>query len=75
MTMETKTCKVCGRELPENNFRVTRWGGRADTCNECIKAARRETRAQKKAQQGGVTAGPFPTRTSTARNHAKSLTL
>lgn len=56
--METKTCKVCGRALPETDFRVTRWGGRAGTCGECIKAARRENRTQNEAQ-GGKTA-PFP---------------
>ncbi len=67
--METKVCKVCGRALLETDFRVTRWGGRADTCNDCINAARRETRIQNKAQ-GGVTAGPFPTPTSTARPSA-----
>lgn len=53
MTMETKTCKVCGRALPETDFRVTRWGVRADTCNDCINAARRETHAQNQAPGGG----------------------
>lgn len=51
--METKTCKVCGRALLETDFRLTRWGARADTCNECIKAACRETHAQNQTPGGG----------------------
>ena len=50
--METKTCKVCGRELPLAEFRVTRWGGKAEVCNGCI----REKRAQsgyERSQIGG----------------------
>lgn len=70
--METKTCKVCGRELPETDFRPTRWGTRWGTCNECVNAARRETRTQNQARRGGVTAGPFPMPPSTDANRAKS---
>lgn len=57
--METKVCKVCGRELPEVNFRISRWGGRIQTCNECVKAARRETRTQNYAKMGGGKSAPF----------------
>lgn len=57
--METKLCKVCGCDLPETNFRISRWGGRMQTCNECIKAARRETSAQNHAQWGGDKIVPF----------------
>lgn len=28
-------CKDCGRELPESSFKMTRWGKRAQVCNEC----------------------------------------
>lgn len=51
--METKICKICGRELPKTKFRITRWGQPADTCNECIKAKLRETKAVKKEIGGG----------------------
>lgn len=55
--METRTCKVCGRELPETNFPMGRWG-RVNTCKECRAAALRETKAAKRARMGGGTA-PF----------------
>lgn len=42
--METKVCKVCGRELPLSQFMVTRWGGYTDNCNECIAKKRTQTR-------------------------------
>lgn len=69
--METRTCKVCGRELPETNFPMGRWG-RVNTCKECRAAALRETKAAKRARMGGGQTGPpFPTRTSTGRLRAK----
>ena len=40
MTMNTKTCKVCGRELPLTDFRLGRWGARLHTCNECVNEKR-----------------------------------
>lgn len=55
--METRACKVCGRELPETNFPMGRWG-RVNTCKECRAAALRETKAAKRARMGGQT-GPF----------------
>lgn len=55
--METRTCKVCGRELPEANFPMGRWG-RVNTCKECRAAALRETKAAKHARMGGQT-GPL----------------
>lgn len=57
--METKACKVCGRELSEADFRPTRWGSRMDVCNECIEATRRETRKQNSTQPGGGKSSPF----------------
>mgnify|MGYP006896759018 CR=1 FL=1 len=40
--METmKNCKDCGRELPETQFKKTRWGTRASVCNECANAKRK----------------------------------
>lgn len=50
--METRTCKVCGRELPETNFPMGRWG-RVNTCKECRAAALRETKAARRARMGG----------------------
>lgn len=69
--METKICKVCGRELPETEFSATRWGSRSSTCNTCVQEKRAQTRYER-AQVGGVKPLPFQTRTSTARNPARS---
>lgn len=69
--METKICKVCGRELPETSFRLTKGEVRAATCNACITEKRAQTRYEH-AQVGGVKPLPFPTRTSTARNPERS---
>ncbi len=50
--METKICKVCGRELPETSFRLTKGEVRAATCNACITEKRAQTRYEH-AQVGG----------------------
>jgi len=72
--METKTCKVCGRELPESAFMRTRFGSLTDTCRECRTAALRANKELRRIQVGGVKQPPFQTRTSTARSRVKSLT-
>ena len=46
--METKTCKVCGRELPETSFRKVKGGGYGSTCKECISEALKEAAFQRK---------------------------
>lgn len=70
--METQICKVCGRELPEADFPMNRWGKRAATCKECRTNALRQTKARNRAQMGGgVTRLPFPTPTSTVATRAK----
>ena len=51
--METKTCKVCGRELPETEFPTIRGGVRIGICRECRTATLRESKAAKRAQMGG----------------------
>ena len=51
--METKTCKICGRELPESAFMRTKGGGLTNTCRECRTAALRENRAAHRAKMGG----------------------
>lgn len=57
--METKICKVCGRELPETDFPMGRYGIRIATCKECRTAALRETKALKRNQIGGDKSAPF----------------
>lgn len=57
--METKTCRICERELPETCFPMNRWGKRAGVCTECRTAAMRENKAQKRAQMGGGKTAPF----------------
>lgn len=57
--METKTCRICERELPETNFPMNRWGKRAGVCTECRTAALRETKAAKRTQSGGGKTAPF----------------
>lgn len=57
--METKTCKICGRELPESAFMRTKGGGLTNTCRECRTAALRENRAAQRAKMGGGKTAPF----------------
>lgn len=51
--MESKVCKACGRELPENMFMRTKCGVLMNTCRECRSMAMRETNARKQTQRGG----------------------
>lgn len=51
--MESKVCKACGRELPENMFMRTKGGVLMNTCRECRSMAMRETKARKQTQRGG----------------------
>lgn len=48
-----KTCRVCGRELPETDFPKGRGGVRGGVCKECRASARRETMMRNRAQMGG----------------------
>lgn len=48
--METKICKECGKEHPLSNFKPTRWGTRAEVCNECVAIKRNENKLK---QVGG----------------------
>lgn len=57
--METKICKVCGRELPETDFPMGRGGIRVGVCKECRTAALRETKARKRNQIGGGKTTPL----------------
>ena len=70
--METKICKVCGRELPWTEFRLTKGDVKAATCNACINEKRAQTRYERAQMGGGVNSSPFPTRTSTTKSRAKS---
>ena len=51
--MESKVCKVCGREMFEDMFMRTKGGGLTNTCRECRTAALRESYKAKRAQVGG----------------------
>lgn len=58
--METKICKVCGRELPEADFRITKGGARCSTCNECVNEKRAQTRYEHTQMgRGGGKQPPF----------------
>lgn len=46
--METKTCKICERELPVSEFKRTKGGARQSTCRECVHAALVQTKAAKR---------------------------
>lgn len=71
--MESKVCKACGRELPENMFMRTKGGVLMNTCRECRSMAMLETKARKQTQRGGgINPLPFPTRTSMAKTPARS---
>ena len=45
--METMICKECGRELPIESFYKNSRFGYANTCRECIKEKKRNTRMEK----------------------------
>ena len=51
MEQETKVCKCCGRELPVNNFKSSRWGCRVSVCTECATNKLRENKRKKLDQQ------------------------
>lgn len=51
--METKTCKACGRELPETEFPYGKGGKRIGVCRECRAAARRLTMMTYRENWGG----------------------
>ena len=46
-----KKCKCCGRELPINNFKSSRWGGRVNICTECATNKLRENKKKKLDEQ------------------------
>lgn len=58
--METKTCPDCGRNLPVEKFKKSRWGGYVRLCNDCIAAKQRETREYNhpKPDGGGIYTDP-----------------
>ena len=72
--MEMRRCKDCGRELPLSAFKKTRWGGYANTCNECVREKRSQTRYDRvnSVGGGGVKPLPFPMRTSMGKTRARS---
>lgn len=45
--METQKCKCCGRELPIEMFKMTRWGTRTQVCHDCDLEHRQANRKAK----------------------------
>lgn len=73
---ETKKCKSCGDILPLSAFRLTKTGGRTDTCKECIADARNNSLKLNRLGGGGnLSRLPFTTRTSTASSPSRSYSL
>lgn len=52
--METKVCKVCGKELPITEFRKTPiCPNGVNTCNKCSVRKRAENKERKEVFEGG----------------------
>lgn len=49
--MQTKECKCCGRELPLNNFKKTRYGDYVSVCTECSTKKLRENKQKRIEEQ------------------------
>lgn len=49
--METKECRCCGRELPLNHFKKTRYGGYVSVCTECSTKKLRENKQKRIEEQ------------------------
>lgn len=59
--IKTKTCKVCGKDLPLSEFHRTRNGGYRDMCKCCYSARMKEAaRAKKKETKAAEAAEPHP---------------
>lgn len=56
MEQETKVCKCCGRELPINCFKATRWGTRVSVCTECANQKAHDNKIRKQQEQEMVKA-------------------
>ena len=50
---ETLVCKECGKELPIEMFKMTRWGTRTEVCTPCARAKAEANKLEKQrlAQQ------------------------
>ena len=48
--METKICKDCGRELPIERFKRSRYGDRVSVCIDCDTRKRRENKEKKRME-------------------------
>lgn len=46
-----KKCRCCGRDLPINNFKSSRWGGRVSVCTECATQKARDNKLRKKQEK------------------------
>lgn len=61
-TMTTKVCKVCGRELPINQFRKNPKckDGHLDTCYECLSKKNKEKKGKEENAENNVGAEARP---------------
>lgn len=46
-----KTCKCCGRELPINCFKATRWGTRVSVCTKCATQKAHDNKIRKRQEE------------------------
>lgn len=61
--METKVCKVCGKELPLSEFKVTALSPNGvNTCNKCCVEKARLSRGKKQKGEGNSALSNFSPR-------------
>ena len=51
MEQNLKICRCCGRELPLNHFKKTRYGGYVSVCTECSTKKMRENKQKRIEEQ------------------------
>ena len=51
MEQNLKICRCCGRELPLNHFKKTRYGGYVSVCTECSTKKLRENKQKRIEEQ------------------------
>lgn len=47
----SKVCKCCGEKKTIDNFKMTRWGKRAEVCTECATRKAHDRKAEKKRKR------------------------
>ena len=51
MEQDSRICRCCGRELPLNHFKKTRYGGYVSVCTECSTKKLRENKQKRIEEQ------------------------